>query len=202
MPVVNAAGPAFLLDDGANEYVGDAAGFGTIVGASGSAPVDGLACAASMGGATHYHVHVSVFVNGHQYAVPAGIGIYEPAVYQAPYLVMTSGSPGACYYAIHTHALEGMVHVEDFSPNVVRTLGEFLDIWGQQLSLSGFGPYAGATRWFDTDLTTGAPGSHPVTELTGTDPHLVTMIDHHEYTIEVGPNYVDTPNFRFWSGYK
>jgi len=150
-----------------------------------------------MGSATHYHVHFSLFVNGHRYALPAGTGIYEPGVYVPQYLVMATGGPDGCYYSIHVHALEGMVHIEDDTPNVVRTLGQFLDIWGQQLSTAGFGKFMGMTRWFDTDLTTGAPGSHPVVEQTGTDPHLIPMLDHHEYTVEIGPTWVNTPNYTF-----
>jgi hypothetical protein len=177
--------------------VGDPSGFGTIVGSKGSATIDGYDCEGGMGSATHYHVHFSLFVNGHQYAIPAGTGIYEPGVYVAPYFVMSSNQPGSCYYAIHMHALEGTVHIEGASPGMVATLGQFLDIWGQQLSLSGFGPFSGPTRWFDTDESTGTPGSYHVTEQTGTDPHMIPMLDHHEYTVEIGPTYVNIPNYWF-----
>jgi len=198
--VVDSSASALSLDENPEIVVGDTSAFGTIVGAPGNATVDGLSCLSAMQGATHYHVHFSLFVNGHQYAIPAGTGIYEPGVYEPQYLVMASAASNACYYEIHTHALEGMIHIEDHLAGTVLTLGELLDIWGQQLSVSGFGPFSGATRWFDTDETGGAAGTHTVTEQTGTDPHLISMIDHHEYTVEVGPAYVNIPNFT-WSGY-
>ncbi len=199
--VTDSAAAALSLHEDPNTVVGDTSAFGAIVGASGTAPIDGLACLPVMQNTTHYHVHFSLFVNGHQYAVPAGTGIYEPSVYTPAYLVFASSTAAnACYYEIHVHALEGMIHIEDHAAGAVMTLGEFLDIWGQRLSTTGFGPFGGATRWFDTDEAGGTPGTHPVTEQTGTDPHLISLIDHHEYTVEVGPTYVQIPNFT-WSGY-
>jgi len=193
--VVDSSTAPYLLNENPSVIIGDTSAFGTIVGAPGNATIDGQPCPAGAT-VTHYHVHLSLFVNAHQDAIPAGTGIFNPVVVEAPYFV-EAGSNG-CVYPIHVHALMGMIHIESAQANAVLTLGDFLDIWGQALGTNGFGPFAGATRWFDTDETTGAAGSHPVTELTGTDPHASNLIDHHEYTIEVGPTYVSIPNVT-WS---
>ena len=61
-----------------------------------------------------YHIHslVGVKVDGSLYAPPANIGITN------------------CMYWVHTHAADGIVHVE--APATVHpTLGDFLDIWGK-----------------------------------------------------------------------
>jgi len=180
---------------------GDPSAFGTIAGATTTAPIDGLVCAASGAVLTHYHAHFSLYVNAHLYALPAGTGINDPYVYYTPYFVManTAQSSSACYYEIHTHAPGGVIHVELGEANATATVGQFLDIWGKSLSTAGFAQFSGTTRWFDTDESTGSAGAHPVTELTGEDPHLVQLRDHHEYTVEVGPTYVNIPNFNFES---
>jgi hypothetical protein len=62
-----------------------------------------------------YHIHalVGVKVNGQLYAPPANIGI---------------GSD--CMYWVHTHAADGIVHIE--APATVNpTLGDFLDLWAK-----------------------------------------------------------------------
>jgi hypothetical protein len=196
--VVNGAQPAITLDEDPSLVVGDTSAFGTIVGATGTATIDGLACGGNTV-LTHYHVHMDIFVNGHQYAIPAGTGIFHPTVVEAPYFVEASSS--GCTYPNHVHALMGMIHIESPLANAVLTVGDFLDVWNQKLSTGGFGSYTGTTRWFDTDETTGNAGTHPVTELTGSDPHTVNMTDHHDYTIEVGPTWVDTPNYTWSSSY-
>ena len=62
-----------------------------------------------------YHIHalVGVKINGQLYAPPANIGI------------------GAdCMYWVHTHAADGIVHIE--APATVNpTLGDFMDLWAK-----------------------------------------------------------------------
>jgi hypothetical protein len=187
------------LDEDPNYVYGDTSMFGTIRGSVGYDPIDGIGCGSHESVATHYHVHVTVYVNEHQYAIAAGTGIYEPTVLYPPNFVYDSypAQANSCFYGIHVHALMGMIHIEMPAANAVGTLGEFFDIAGIQLAQTGLGSVSGPTRWFDTDETSGAAGSHPVTEMTATDPHLVPLLDHHEYTIEVGPAWRAIPNFTF-----
>jgi hypothetical protein len=202
-PVVDSTATPIYLDEYPSIVYGDTTLFGKIRGAASDAPVDGVGCGAHEATATHYHVHVTLYDNQHQYAMPAGTGIYEPSVLYPPYFMYNTASlPASCFYGIHVHALMGMVHVEMPGANAFGTLGEFFDIAGLPLTSGGVGPLTGATRWFDTDETTGAPGSHPVTEMSGTDPHLVKLIDHHEYTVEIGPQWVPIPNYTFSPNFK
>jgi hypothetical protein len=78
----------------------------------------------------HIHTHLTIFVNGQQRQVPAGIGIPGAVAQQTP------GGPfvdsGSCFYWLHTHAADGIIHIE--SPvQRTYTLGEFFDEWGQPL---------------------------------------------------------------------
>jgi hypothetical protein len=63
--------------------------------------------------AYHSHAHLSITINGIDRQVPAQIGIN-----------------GACLHPLHTHATDGVIHVE---PDQNRTflLGDFFLVWGQ-----------------------------------------------------------------------
>ena len=72
--------------------------------------------------------------------MPAGIGIPDAAAQQ------TQAGPfvdsGKCFYWLHTHAADGIIHIE--SPvQRTYTLGEFFDEWGQPLSPTQAGPAKG-----------------------------------------------------------
>jgi hypothetical protein len=79
-----------------------------------SQPAGGNEIKCDLGGhdaAYHIHSLVGVKVDGQLYAPPANIGI-----------------GASCMYWVHTHAADGIVHVEaptDVSP----TLGDFLNLW-------------------------------------------------------------------------
>ncbi len=65
----------------------------------------------------HIHQHLDLFVDGEAVTVPANIGI-DPA--------------GAFLAALHTHATDGIVHVE--SPTASSySLGQFFAVWGVRL---------------------------------------------------------------------
>ncbi len=107
--------------------------------ASGQA-VDGIRCQTSEQSLFHIHAHLTIFVNGSQRQVPAGIGIPGSSTQNSPQGPVAAG--GSCLYWLHTHAPDGIIHVE--SP--VRrtfTLGDFFDEWGQPLGPSRLGPVAG-----------------------------------------------------------
>jgi hypothetical protein len=109
-------------------------------------PVDGVSCLSGEQTSYHIHVHLSVFVNGQPRQLPAGIGIVGPRHVQS-----TPGGAfvdsGSCFYWLHTHAADGIIHVEspvahDF------TLGDFFDIWHQPLDTTAVGPARGAVTVF------------------------------------------------------
>jgi hypothetical protein len=138
-------------------------------------------------------------VNGSEYAIPAGIGIYHPILLFGPtyagWYNINPSDPTACHYDIHVHAGDGVIHMETPSATAVFTLKEFLDIWGVTFSPTGFWTFTGPTRWFMTDEHVGPPGTHTVTEITNLDPALILLGRHVEYTVEVGTPLVNIPNY-------
>lgn len=102
--------------------------------------VDGIRCQRSEQLVFHIHSHLTIFVNGTQRQVPAGIGI--PGSQPAPTKHGPVAAGGTCLYWLHTHAPDGIIHVE--SPiHRTYTLGDFFDEWGQPLGPSALGPVKG-----------------------------------------------------------
>jgi hypothetical protein len=102
----------------------------TATAATGKA-VDGISCQANEQTIFHIHAHLAIFVNGSPRQVPAYVGI--PGA---------QGQSGTCFYWLHTHAPDGIVHIE--SPvHRTYTLGDFFDEWGQPLGPDRAGPATG-----------------------------------------------------------
>jgi hypothetical protein len=104
--------------------------------------VNGISCDTLESTIVHQHVHLAVFFDGEEQLIPMGVGIGEP--WQ---VADTEDGPfvedGSCFYWLHTHTEDGVVHIE--SP--VRrpfTLGDFFAIWEQPLSATQVGPARGA----------------------------------------------------------
>jgi hypothetical protein len=74
-----------------------------------------------------------------------------------------SWGSGSCFYWLHTHAADGIIHIE--SPiERAYTLGNFFDVWGQPLSSSRVGPAAGpVTAFYDGERYDGDPRAIPLT---------------------------------------
>jgi len=94
-------------------------------------PVDGVSCNGNEQLVYHVHAHLAVFDNGRLYAVPAGVGI-PGAVTQQTAQGPVVGS-GTCFFWLHTHTTDGIIHIESPSKRVY-TLGDFFDVWHQPLS--------------------------------------------------------------------
>jgi hypothetical protein len=87
-------------------------------------------------------VHLAIFVDGQEQLVPLGVGIGQPWQVEdsaeGPFV-----TDGSCFYWIHTHTEDGVVHIE--SPLRRRfTLGDFFAIWQVPLSTTQVGPAQGA----------------------------------------------------------
>jgi hypothetical protein len=95
------------------------------------ATVDGVQCAPIEQLVYHIHSHLQVYVNGEPRALPAAIGLVGPVSQQTPYGPFYGAQQ--CYYWLHTHASDGVIHIESPTPRIY-TLGNFFDEWGQQLS--------------------------------------------------------------------
>jgi hypothetical protein len=131
----------------------------TATGATGR-PVDGISCQASEQTLFHIHAHLAIFVNGSPRQVPAGIGIPGAQAQNTASGILIAG--GSCLYWLHTHAADGIIHIE--SP-VQRTftLGQVFDEWGQPLGPDRVGPVSGhVTALYNGKVYQGNPRNIPL----------------------------------------
>ena len=132
---------------------------GTSAATSGQA-IDGISCQTAEQTVFHIHTHLTIFVHGQQRQVPAGIGIPHAVAQQ------TSAGPfvdsGRCFYWLHTHAADGIIHIESPEQRTF-TLGDFFDEWNQPLSAGQVGPAKGAvTVIVNGKVWTGSPRNVPL----------------------------------------
>jgi hypothetical protein len=149
------------------------------------ASVDGIACGAGEQVAFHIHARLTIFVDGKPRSVPYGVGISDPQTTptaRGPFV--TSGS---CFSWLHTHAADGIIHIE--SPvQRVYTLGNFFDIWGQPLSRTRAGPARGpVTVLYNGEVWTGNPRDVPL--------HA-----HAQIQLDVGRPLVAPVHITSWGG--
>lgn len=116
--------------------------------ASSTAPgttVNGIQCGGTEQFVLHVHAHLAVYVNGQPAQVPAGVGLIQPvSVPQSP----TFYTASQCFYWLHTHAADGIIHIESPSKTRVFTLGDFFAEWRQPLSSNQVGPATGTVTAF------------------------------------------------------
>jgi hypothetical protein len=86
--------------------------------------IDGISCDEGEHADFHIHAHLSLYINGQKQPLPATIGI-------AP--------DQSCFYWLHTHATDGIIHIEAPSGQAF-TLGNFLDIWQNRFAQLGYPP--------------------------------------------------------------
>jgi hypothetical protein len=79
-------------------------------------PIGGVYCDQLEQTAYHHHVHLTIYINGQQVPFPAGAGIAGDQT-----------NP-TCYYWLHTHATDGVIHIEAPAQHSF-SLKNFLDIW-------------------------------------------------------------------------
>jgi hypothetical protein len=101
----------------------------------------GIPCGAAEQLSYHVHAHLTIFVNGRPRAIPLGVGIGPPL------RVTSSGrgpfaSGGTCFSFLHTHAADGIIHIEAPGP-VTFKLGQFFDVWNQRLDRRHLGSNSG-----------------------------------------------------------
>jgi hypothetical protein len=148
-------------------------------------PVDGISCQTSEQTLFHIHAHLVIFVNGMQRQIPAAIGIpgaQAQSTASGPFI----GS-GTCFYWLHTHAADGIIHIE--SP-VTRTytLGNFFDEWGQPLGPDQVGPAVGhVTVIYNGTAYRGNPRDIPLTK-------------HAQIQLEVGTPLIAPQSIAFPAG--
>jgi len=148
-------------------------------------PKDGISCQSSEQTLFHIHAHLTVFVNGQARQDPAAIGIPGAVAQSTP--AGPAIAQGTCFYWLHTHAADGIIHIE--SP-VHRsfTLGNFFDEWGQPLSTSQVGPATGhVVAIYNGQVFQGNPRDVPLTA-------------HAQIQLEVGTPLVAPEQITFPAG--
>lgn len=147
--------------------------------------VDGIGCDTSEQTLFHIHAHLTIFVNGSARQVPAGIGIPGAQGQSTP--TGTFIDSGTCFYWLHTHAADGVIHIE--SPvQRTYTLGELFNEWGQPLSANRVGPATGkVTALYNGHVYLGSPAFIPLTK-------------HAQIQLEVGSPLVAPEKITFPNG--
>jgi hypothetical protein len=130
-------------------------------------------------------------VNGQARVIPYGVGI------PGQQAVQTAQGPfvqtGTCFYWLHAHANDGIIHVESPSANMQFTLGQFFAIWGIPLSSNQVGPATGPVTAFFT-----SPGHH--TGIYTGDPSNLPLGDHYQIQLVVGTPIVAPYKVTNWGG--
>ena len=177
-PPAGAAGPEGIPVPSAPPLVG------TATKATGQ-KVDGIGCSTSEQTLFHIHAHLTLFVNGTARQVPAGIGIPGATGQNSPQGQFISN--GKCFYWLHTHAADGIVHIE--SPvHRTYTLGNFFDEWGQPLGPNQVGPARGhVTALYNGKVYQGNPRDIPLNA-------------HAQIQLEVGTPLVAPESITFPNG--
>ncbi len=163
----------------------------TLLNAATGQTIDGVQCQAGEQTVVHVHTHLTIFVNGQARVIPYGIGI--PG-FQA---VETNAGPfvetGSCFYWLHVHAYDGIVHIESPSTTQSFTLGQFFDEWGIPLSSTQVGPATGKVTVFFT-----SPGKKP--GLYTGNPRNLPLGDHYQIQLDVGTPIVAPVQVTNWGG--
>jgi hypothetical protein len=131
--------------------------------------VDGIQCAPVEQLAYHIHAHLQVYVDGQPRALPAAIGILGPVAQETLYGPFYGATQ--CYYWLHTHTQDGVIHIESPARRIY-TLGDFFDEWGQPLSADRVASAKGAVTAFVNDgRWTKGPREIPL------EPYAVIQLD-------------------------
>ncbi len=98
---------------------------------------------------------------------------------------------GSCFYWLHVHANDGIIHIESPSTTQSFTLGQLFDEWGQPLSTTQVGPATGKVTVFFS-----SPGKKPGI-YTG-NPRNLPLGDHYQIQLDVGTPIVAPVQLTSW----
>jgi hypothetical protein len=130
----------------------------------------------------HVHAHLSLFYQGQQIAVPAGVGIVPPFQQQSGFI-----GGGSAIYWLHTHDATGIIHVE--SPDDRHyTLGNFFDIWGMPLDTGDIAGMKGKVHAY----INGQEYNGKLRD--------IPLVAHTQITLVVGEPLVTPPSYVFPEG--
>jgi hypothetical protein len=134
--------------------------------------IDGvIQCAPLEQLAYHIHIHLQVYDDGKPRSLPAAIGLLGPVSQQTQYGPFYGASK--CYYWLHTHASDGIIHVESPTPRIY-TLGMFFDEWRQPLSSTQVASVSGkVTAYLNGKVWKASP-------------RLIPLQPHNQIQLDVG----------------
>jgi hypothetical protein len=134
--------------------------------------LNGVQCGSTEQLAYHIHARLTIYDNGVLAPVPAGLGIIQPVITGTGSQAFV-GSATKCFYWLHTHAQDGVLHVE--SPTTkLYPLSDVFAIWAQPLSSTEVGPDKGTvTAYVNGKVYTG-------------DPQNITLSSHEDIQLDVG----------------
>jgi hypothetical protein len=151
--------------------------------------VDGIQCNAGEQTVTHVHSHLTIFVNGKARVIPYGIGVpgaEAQATAHGPFV-----QTGSCFYWLHTHQTDGVIHIESPSTSETFNLGQFFAEWGQPLTKTQVGPASGKLTVFFT-----SPGKK--VGIYKGDPANLPLGNHYQIQIDVGTPIVKPVDITHW----
>jgi uncharacterized protein YceK len=131
--------------------------------------VNGIQCGSKEELAYHIHAHLTVFDNGQARSLPGGIGIPGSQVVQTTEGPVASG--GQCIYWLHTHAPDGVIHIESPTQRIY-SLGDFFDEWHQPLTANQVGDVKGKVN----AIVNGKPWTKSIRAIP-LDPHQVIQLN-------------------------
>jgi hypothetical protein len=133
--------------------------------ASGVPEISGVRCDPTEQITYHVHARLLIRVGGELQAIPG-----------------TIGQQSTCIYWLHTHATDGIIHIEAPAPRDF-TLGQFFDVWGRPLDATEVGDWAvpaGSKVWAFVD-------GQPVAG----DPRAILLKDRETIELQIGPAALD-----------
>ena len=163
----------------------------TLLNAATGQTVDGVQCQTNEQLVLHVHTHLTIFVNGKAQLIPYGIGIpgfQAVSTAQGPFV-----QTGSCFYWLHVHANDGIIHIESPSTSDSFTLGQLFQEWGVPLSKTQVGPATGNVTVFFT-----SPGQKP--KLYNGDPSNLPLGNHYQIQLNVGTPIVAPVQITNWGG--
>ena len=144
-------------------------------------PINGVSCDAVMQSAYHIHAHLTIYSNGKLVTIPQGIGI---------------DSQVGCFYWLHTHTSNGIIHIEAPRKQSNLALDDFLTIWHDGFAKLNFPQeLTKQTGW--KIFVNGKPFAGQVTSPLNTE---VPLNSHDIVTLEYGspnPRPDDASTYKF-----
>jgi hypothetical protein len=163
----------------------------TLANAATGQTVEGVQCQAGEQLVSHVHTHLTIFVNGKAQVIPYGIGVPGAQAVQTPHGAFVE--TGSCFYWLHTHQEDGIIHVESPSTSLNFTLGQFFAEWGIPLNATQVGPVTGKLTVFFA-----APGKK--VGIYKGNPANLPLGDHYQIQIDVGTPIVKPVDVTNWAG--